>query len=218
MKKIRFKGNGEELVVGKMVCVAQNYAKHIAEMQGARPDRPVLFLKPSTALVSPGEPVLFPDFSNDVHHEVELVVVIGKTMRRVRREEALSQVAGYGVGLDLTARDWQTEAKKQGGPWAAAKGFDGSAPVSTITPAQEVGDPGDLAIELSLNGELRQSARTSEMLFTVPELLAFASGIFTLEPGDLLFTGTPSGVGPIHTGDEIEAAIERIGRVRWMVE
>jgi 2-keto-4-pentenoate hydratase/2-oxohepta-3-ene-1,7-dioic acid hydratase in catechol pathway len=218
MKKIRFRGSGNEIAVGKILCVGQNYAKHIEEMKGTRPENPVLFFKPSTALVSPVEPIRLPGFSKEVHHEVELVVVIGKVMRHVSQEDALAHVGGYAVGIDLTARDWQREAKKQGGPWAVAKGFDGSAPLSEITPADEVGDPGDLAIQLSMNGEIRQSARTSEMLFSLPELLAFASRIFTLEPGDLLFTGTPSGVGPISAGDRIEVEIERVGRAAWQVE
>jgi 2-keto-4-pentenoate hydratase/2-oxohepta-3-ene-1,7-dioic acid hydratase in catechol pathway len=218
MRKVRFKGSGNEIAVGKILCVGQNYTKHIEEMKGSRPDKPVLFFKPSTALVSPEEPIRLPDFSSEIHHEVELVVAIGKAMRRVSKQDSLAHVSGYAVGIDLTARDWQKEAKKRGGPWAVAKGFDGSAPLSEIAPAEEVGDPGDLAIELSMNGEVRQSARTSEMLFSLPELLAFASSIFTLEPGDLLFTGTPSGVGPIHAGDRIEVEIERVGRASWQVE
>jgi 2-keto-4-pentenoate hydratase/2-oxohepta-3-ene-1,7-dioic acid hydratase in catechol pathway len=218
MKKVTFKGSGRELAVGKILCVGQNYLKHIEEMKGTRPDKPVLFFKPSTALVSPEEPIRHPDFSKEVHHEVELVVVIGKVTSHVRKEDSLSHVAGYAVGIDLTARDWQREAKKKGGPWAVAKGFDGSAPLSEVAPAEEVGEPGDLAIELRMNGELRQSARTSDMLFAVPELLAYASNIFTLEPGDLLFTGTPSGVGPIRPRDRIEVEIERVGRAQWLVE
>jgi 2-keto-4-pentenoate hydratase/2-oxohepta-3-ene-1,7-dioic acid hydratase in catechol pathway len=139
-------------------------------------------------------------------------------MKHVSPGDVPAHVSGYAVGIDLTARDWQKEAKKKGGPWAIAKGFDGSAPLSEITPAGEVGDPGDLAIELRMNGEVRQSARTSDMIFKVPEILAFASRIFTLEPGDLLFTGTPSGVGPIQAGDRIEVEIERVGRASWRVE
>ena len=217
MRKIKIKGDTHELTVGKMVCVGQNYAKHIEEMKGTRPEKPVIFFKPSTALLTPGETITLPDFSTHVHHEVELVVVVGREMRRIDVGRALDYVAGYAVGLDLTARDVQQEAKKRGGPWAIAKGFDGSAPVSETTPAEEVGDPGNLSIELRVNGEVRQSGRTSEMLFKVPDLLSYASGIFTLEPGDLLFTGTPSGVGPLAPGDELVAEIERVGRVRWQV-
>ncbi len=217
MRTIKFKASARELTVGKIVCVGQNYAKHIEEMKGTRPEKPVLFFKPSTAIVHPGEAIRLPAFSSDVHHEVELVVVVGETMRHVPADRALTHVAGYAVGLDLTARDLQWAAKKRGGPWAVAKGFDGSAPLSEAVPADEVGDASDLAIELRVNGEIRQSGRTSEMLFKIPELLAYASDIFTLEPGDLLFTGTPSGVSPLHPGDVLETEIERIGATRWQV-
>jgi 2-keto-4-pentenoate hydratase/2-oxohepta-3-ene-1,7-dioic acid hydratase in catechol pathway len=218
MRTIKFKGDSRELTVGKMVCVGQNYAKHIEEMKGQRPKEPVIFFKPSTALLVPGQVIELPAFSSNVHHEVELVVVIGSEMRRVEAPRALDHVAGYAVGLDLTARDKQQEAKNKGGPWAIAKGFDGSAPVSEVAPAADVGDPGDLAIELRVNDKVRQSARTSDMLFKVPELLSYASGVFTLEPGDLFFTGTPSGVSPLKSGDELEAEIEKIGRIRWQVK
>jgi 2-keto-4-pentenoate hydratase/2-oxohepta-3-ene-1,7-dioic acid hydratase in catechol pathway len=218
MKNITFKGSGRKLTVGKILCLGRNYVKHIEEMKSSIPEKPMLFFKPSTALLGPGVPIRLPDFSSEVHHEIELVVVIGTEMRRTPENRALDGVAGYGVGLDLTARDWQREAMRRGEPWAVAKGFDGSAPMSEVAPAEEVGSPGDLAIELRVNGETRQSARTSEMIFKIPELLAYASRIFTLEPGDLFFTGTPSGVGPIRPGDVLEAEIERVDRARWLVE
>jgi 2-keto-4-pentenoate hydratase/2-oxohepta-3-ene-1,7-dioic acid hydratase in catechol pathway len=211
------RGNGPELAVGKIVCLARNYAEHAKEMKGEVPQSPVLFLKPSTAVVAPGGALRLPDFSSEIHHEVELVVVVGRKARNVSSAEAMACVLGYGVGLDLTARDLQKRAKERGEPWAAAKGFDGSAPVSEIAAAEEVGDPGDLAIELRVNGELRQSGRTSQMIFKTAEIIAFVSTIFTLEPGDLLFTGTPSGVGPIRAGDVLEASIERVGAARWEV-
>lgn len=205
------------MAVGKIVCLARNYAEHAREMKGEVPESPVLFLKPPTALVAPGATLHLPDFSSEIHHEVELVVVIGRKAQRVSTTEAMGFVLGYGVGLDLTARDLQKRAKERGEPWSAAKGFDGSAPVSEIAPADEVGDPGDLAIELRVNGELRQSGRTSQMVFKTANIIAFVSTIFTLEPGDLLFTGTPSGVGPVRLGDVLEASIERVGRARWEV-
>jgi 2-keto-4-pentenoate hydratase/2-oxohepta-3-ene-1,7-dioic acid hydratase in catechol pathway len=217
MKSVKFKQSNATLAVGKILCLGRNYAKHIDEMKGTLPDKPMLFFKPSTALVSPGEPIRLPYFSSEVHHEVELVVVIGKQMREVSEEDVPACVAGYAVGLDLTARDLQTEAKKRGGPWAVSKGFDCSAPVSEVTPADEVGDPSDLAIELRVNGETRQSGRTSEMIFKIPRALSYASGIFTLERGDLFFTGTPAGVSPIKPGDVLEAEIERVGGARWQV-
>jgi 2-keto-4-pentenoate hydratase/2-oxohepta-3-ene-1,7-dioic acid hydratase in catechol pathway len=181
MRTIKFKGGARKLTVGKIVCVGQNYAKHIEEMKGTRPNKPVLFFKPSTAIFQPGEAIRLPDFSSEVHHEVELVAVVGDTMRHVSAGRALARVAGYAVGLDLTARDLQREAKRRGGPWAVANGFDGSAPISKAAPADEVGDADDLAIELRVNGEIRQSVRTSDMIFKIPELLAYASSIFTSE-------------------------------------
>jgi len=215
---VRFKATGQEIAVGKIVCMGQNYAKHIEELKTRVPDKPMLFFKPSTALLSPGDPIRLPDFSKNIHYETELVALIDKPARHISSAEALQFVGGYAVGLDLTARDVQVEARKHGEAWAVAKGFDGSAPLSEITPAEEVGDPGDLEIELRLNGEVRQSARTSDMIFKTEDIISYASSVFTLEPGDLVFTGTPSGVGVIRSGDELEARIERVGAVRWEVK
>ena len=206
-----------EIVVGKIVCVGRNYAAHVQEMEGTTKARPVLFLKPATALLPPGFPIRLPAFSTEIHHEVEMVALVGQQLRSASPEEAQDGVAGYGVGLDLTARDFQSEAKSRGEPWAVPKGFDGSAPMSTIRGASVVGDVGDLAIELRVNGEVRQSARTSSMLHSLPELLAHASQFFTLEPGDLFFTGTPAGVGPLAVGDVLEATLEKVGEARWEV-
>lgn len=215
---VRFKDKDQEVAVGKIVCMGQNYAKHIEELKTRVPDKPVLFFKPSTALLSPGEPIPLPDFSQNIHYETELVALIGKPTRHVSSAEALQFVSGYAIGLDLTARDVQVKARQHGEAWAVAKGFDGSAPMSEITPASEVGDPGDLEIELRLNGEVRQSARTSDMIFKTEDIISYASSIFTLEPGDLVFTGTPSGVGVIRSGDELQARIERVGTVHWKVK
>ncbi len=215
---VRFKDSGREMAVGKIVCMGQNYAKHIEELKTRVPDKPMLFFKPSTALLNPGDPIRLPDFSKNIHYETELVALIDKQARHVSAADALQFVGGYAVGLDLTARDVQVEARKHGEAWAVAKGFDGSAPMSEITRAEEVGDPGDLEIELRLNGEVRQSARTSDMIFKTEDIISYASSVFTLEPGDLVFTGTPSGVGVIRSGDELEARIERVGTARWKVK
>jgi 5-carboxymethyl-2-hydroxymuconate isomerase len=216
LNSVRLKEGGE-LSVGKIICLARNYAEHAKEMKGALPEAPVLFLKPSTALAAPGA-IRLPDFSKEVHHEVELVVAIGKTARRIAAQEAPAFILGYGVGLDLTARDLQRRAKERGEPWSVAKGFDGAAPVSEIVSAVEAGDVSDLAITLRVNGDLRQSGRTSQMVFKIPEILAEASRAFTLERGDLLFTGTPSGVGPLRPGDKLLAEVERVARAEWRVE
>lgn len=210
------RGTGERIDVGKIVAVGRNYAAHVAEM-GGDPDRtpPVLFLKPSTALLADGGTVEIPSGLGAVHHEVELVAVIGTTGRRIPAERALLHVAGYAVGVDLTLRDLQSEAKRAGTPWALAKGFDGSAPISLVAPRDEVGDGSGLGIRLSVNGEVRQEATTDRMIHPVAALVARASELMTLERGDLLFTGTPEGVGPVGPGDRVEAEIERVGRLSF---
>lgn len=218
MRTVRFRDSREQVTVGKIVCVGENYAKHIAELKGRIPEKPMLFFKPTTSLLAPQQPIQLPHFSSEIHHEVELVILIGQPARFLKETDALGCVSGYAVGMDLTARDIQREARKAGDPWAVAKGFDGSAPISDFAPAEEVGEAGDLAIELRVNGEVRQSARTSDMIFGIPKLLSYASSVFTLEPGDLLFTGTPSGVGIVQAGDLLEVSIEKVGSARWKVE
>ncbi len=204
--------------VGKIVCVGKNYREHLKEMGYAPDEDPVLFLKPPTSLLASGSVLALPAFSQDVHHEIELVLVIGREARGVPEARAFEHVLGYAVGLDLTCRDLQKRAKERGEPWAVAKGFDGAAPVSIAVPAQEVGDPADLAIELRVNGVVRQSARTSQMIHGVAWLIAYASRYMTLERGDLLMTGTPSGVGPLASGDVARGTIERIGAVEIRVK
>jgi len=207
------RGTGERLRVGKILAVGRNYGEHVAEMGGAD-TTPVLFLKPPSAIVHDGATVPLPRDAGEVHHEVELVVVIGKTGREIPQEAASEHVLGYAVGVDLTLRDLQREAKRRGEPWDIAKGFDGSAPVSLVAPAAEVGDGSGLILSLRVNGAIRQSASTSDMLRGIPDLVSIASRYITLERGDLLFTGTPSGVGPVVPGDHLEAEIERVGTLR----
>jgi len=210
---VRMRDGGRPLQVGKILAVGRNYAEHVAEM-GAPPDAPpVLFFKPPTAIPREGSKVRLPADGGEVHHEVELVVLIGRPGRRIPATRALEHVSGYGVGLDLTLREVQSEAKRRGEPWSLAKGFDGSAPVSRIVPRDEVGDGSGLAIRLTVNGELRQSGNTSQMLRPVAELIASASRWVTLDEGDLLFTGTPAGVGPVRPGDRVEAEIENVAKL-----
>jgi len=207
----QIRGSGEKIRVGKILAVGRNYAKHIEEM-GAPPESPpVLFLKPASALVGDGAEIELPAGAGQVHHEVELVVVIGKRGRAIPREEALDHVLGYAVGLDLTLRDRQAEAKQRGEPWSLSKGFDGSAPVSLVAPRDEVGDGSGLALSLDVNDERRQEGNTAQMLRPVADLIAFASRWMTLDRGDLIFTGTPAGVGPIVPGDRVRAELERVG-------
>jgi 2-keto-4-pentenoate hydratase/2-oxohepta-3-ene-1,7-dioic acid hydratase in catechol pathway len=195
---------GRTIVPGKIVCVGRNYVKHVREMKSELPTEPVLFLKPPTALVRDGGTVVIPQASSDVHHEVELVSVIGKECRNMDTEDALEAVAAYAVGVDMTARDLQTRAKNKGLPWAVAKGFDTFAPLGDLVPASQI-DPANVSLELRVNDTLRQQSSTSLMIFPLPELIAYCSSVFTLLPGDLIYTGTPDGVGPVTPGDTIVA-------------
>jgi acylpyruvate hydrolase len=210
MRSVRF-ADGESLPVGKILCLGRNYPEHVKEMKAEAPSAPVVFIKPSTALIGPGESVVIPSLSSDVHHEVELVVVIGRECRNVPPESAMSLVAGYAVGLDMTMRDVQAEAKKRGLPWSVAKGFDTSAPLSLPVRCDAVGDPHALEIELRVNGAVRQSSNTKHMMMRIPAIIAWCSSVFTLEAGDLIFTGTPEGVGRVIAGDRIDASIASIG-------
>ncbi len=211
------RGTGIPLRVGKIVAVGRNYAEHAAEMGEPTGAAPLLFLKPASALAGGGALAL-PTSLGEISHEVELVAVIGKEGRAIDPAAGDDHVLGYAVGLDLTLRDLQRVAKARGEPWALAKGFDGSAPISPVAPRDEVGDGSGLRISLEVNGERRQQANTSEMLLGVGALIAHVSRFMTLERGDLLFTGTPAGVGPLRPGDRITAEIERVGRLDVVVE
>ena len=191
--------------VGKILCIGKNYAKHAAEMKGSVPSEPVVFLKPATALVRHGGTVVLPPQSHEVHHELELVAAIGTGGRDLDEASALDHVAAYALGLDMTARDVQQQAKDAGRPWSVAKGFDTFAPLGPLAPAAAVPDPQALTLRLAVNGTVRQTARTRDMVFPLVRLVAYCSRIFTLEPGDLLYTGTPEGVGPVADGDDLTA-------------
>jgi acylpyruvate hydrolase len=210
MKSVRF-ADGESLPVGKILCLGRNYPEHVKEMKAETASSPVVFIKPSTALVESGGWVVIPPISNDVHHEVELVVVIGRNGSGIPVENAMEHVGGYAVGLDMTLRDVQADAKKRGLPWSVAKGFDTSAPLSAPVRPAGVGDPHALSIELRVNGTLRQSSNTQHMILRIPGIIAYCSTVFSLEAGDLIFTGTPEGVARVVAGDRIDAHIASVG-------
>jgi 5-carboxymethyl-2-hydroxymuconate isomerase len=212
MSDLRFL-DGRTLRVGKIVCLGGTYSQHNKEMKREDLPRPLLFLKPSTAIIHNGDAVEVPSFSSSLHYEVELVAVIGKEGRRISEKEAMKFICGYAVGLDMTLRDLQDVAKKKGHPWSIAKGFDTSAPISDAVPAQTVSDPHDLDIQLKVNGEIRQKSRTSKMIFPLEYQVAYISSIFKLEEGDLIFTGTPEGVGQVTSGDTLEGYIEKVGTI-----
>lgn len=203
--KITLPDSDRALSIGKLLCIGRNYAEHADEMGGDVPEEPMVFLKPASAVIRDGGTVRLPPQSSDVHHEIELVAVIGERGRNISLADALDHVAAYAVGLDMTARDLQSEAKARRHPWSVAKGFDTFAPLGPLAPAETVGNPQDLTLQLRVNGEVRQEAHTGLMMFSVADLVAYCSQIFTLMPGDLLYTGTPSGVGPVTDGDELVA-------------
>ncbi|XP_015272833.1 PREDICTED: acylpyruvase FAHD1, mitochondrial [Gekko japonicus] len=201
-----------------IVCVGRNYAAHAREMRTALPSRPVFFLKPASAYLREGAPILRPPYCRELHHEVELGVVVGRRAQGVSEEAALAHVAGYALCLDMTARDTQEECKRQGLPWTPAKGFRTSCPVSDFVPKERIPDPHRLKLWLKVNGELRQEGDTSDMIFSVPYIISYISSIITLEEGDLVLTGTPKGVSAVQGGDEIEAGIQGVLSMRFKVE
>ncbi len=199
--------------VRRILCVGRNYAAHRREMGGDDRDPPFFFAKPADAIVPPGQDVAYPTATADLHHEIELVVAIGPG----------GKVFGYAVGVDLTRRDLQNAAKAKGQPWDASKGFDQSAPISAIRPAprddSDPGpvDPGEAAISLSVNGAVRQQASIGDMLWSVPEILVEAGKLWALEAGDLIYTGTPEGVGPLVPGDLVEGRITGVGALSFRI-
>jgi 2-keto-4-pentenoate hydratase/2-oxohepta-3-ene-1,7-dioic acid hydratase in catechol pathway len=215
--KITLPGTQQSRRVGKLLCIGRNYADHAAEMERDVPDEPMVFLKPATALIRSGGTVRLPPQSQNVHHEVELVAVIGTEGRDIAPSAALDHVAAYAVGLDITARDLQNEAKAQRHPWSVAKGFDTFAPLGPLTPAADLEDPQALRLSLRCGDATRQEASTRDMIFSVADLVAYCSRIFTLEPGDLLYTGTPSGVDAIEDGDVLEATASGLAPLRVRV-
>lgn len=208
MRYYHFKNDtAKKIPIGKLVCLARTYKKHAEEMHAKIPTTPLLFLKPSTSVIFSGDFIQYPKQSQCLHHEVELGVLIGKNGKNILKEDAKKHILGYCVGLDITARDIQTEAKKQGYPWSISKGFDTFAPISDIIVRDEIKNPNNLDLQLSINGSLRQKTNTSKMIWSVEELISYISEIMTLEPGDLILTGTPEGVGEIKKGDILTASL-----------
>ncbi|QES48044.1 2-hydroxyhepta-2,4-diene-1,7-dioate isomerase [Streptomyces venezuelae] len=189
----------------KVVAIGRNYAEHAAELGNEVPDVPITFFKPSTSVVGPGDPIAYPSFSQEVHHEAELAVVIGRMCREVPRDRVKDVILGYTCANDVTARDVQQREKQ----WARAKGFDSACPLGPWIETDL--DPADLAIECTVNGELRQSGRTSQMVRSIEDLIVHITEAMTLLPGDVVLTGTPAGVGPLNVGDEVAVTIEGIG-------
>lgn len=204
--------------VHRIYCVGRNFADHAVEM-GHDPNKepPFFFQKNPDNLIPMGKDFPYPSASADVHHEIELVVALHKGGRDISPEQALDCVFGYAVGLDMTRRDLQGEAKKLGRPWETGKAFEASAPCGPLRPASEVGHPTEGAIWLEVNGETRQSGDLNQMIWKVPEMISYLSQLFELQPGDLIFAGTPSGVGAVAKGDEMHGHITGVGEIRFRV-
>jgi len=202
----------------KIVCVGRNYSEHAAELGNAVPKEPLLFMKPATAYILEGSAIKVPQGCDELHHEIELGVVIRKRGCHIKESDAMKHVAGYVLALDMTDRTFQNKAKKQGLPWDLAKGFDTSCPVSTFVPKDSIPNPDNLELWCKVNGELRQKGNTRDMIFSIPFLLSYISQHFTLEPYDVILTGTPSGVGPVKPGDSIQGGLSDIVKMEFKVE
>lgn len=215
---VQVAGSSDLFPVHRIYCVGRNYAEHAREM-GHDPDRepPFFFSKPADAVVMDGATIAYPPLTSDLHHEAELVVAIGTGGANIPEAEAAAHIWGYAVGNDLTRRDLQAEAKKKGRPWDMAKGFDRSAVIGPLHPVSAVGHPASGAITLSVNGDLRQSGDLAEMIWPVPSVVSILSRAVTLQPGDLIMTGTPAGVGALQPGDRCEVAIEGLGGITTII-
>jgi fumarylpyruvate hydrolase len=208
-------GEPGQFPVRRILCVGRNYAAHRREMGGDDRDPPFFFAKPPDAVVPPGQDPAYPAATRNLHHEVELVVALGAGGAALAPERALELVFGYAVGVDLTRRDLQDAAREKGQPWEASKGFDQAAPISPIR--RWSGSPPAGRIQLSVNGQIRQDASVADMIWAVPEIIAEASKLWRLEAGDLIFTGTPDGVGPLVRGDRVDGEVEGVGRLAFTV-
>lgn len=192
----------------KIIAIGRNYAEHAKELNNPVPTTPVIFMKPDTALLKENKPFYHPDFSEDVHHEIELVLKISKEGKHISEKFAANYYEEIGLGIDFTARDVQARHKEKGLPWELAKAFDGSAPISTFVPKTKFESVYDINFKLDINGETRQQGNTRDLLFSFESIIAFVSKYITLKKGDLIFTGTPPGVSKVKIGDKLEGYLE----------
>lgn len=192
----------------KILAIGRNYAEHIAELKNEVPDEPVIFMKPDTAVLRNNEPFYYPEYTKDVHHEVELLLRISREGKEIDRKFAHKYYDAIGLGIDFTARDLQSKAKAKGLPWALAKGFNGSAPISEFLPLDQFPDLQNINFRLEVNGETRQQGNSKMMLHPLDDIIAYISRFITLKKGDIIFTGTPAGVGPVQIGDSLVGYVE----------
>jgi fumarylpyruvate hydrolase len=216
LPSLPIEGSKARFPVHRIYCIGRNYGKHVREMGGDPKDQPpIFFMKPADAATSDAA-IAYPPGTQNFHHEIELVVALKAGGADIAPEHALALVYGYAAGVDLTRRDIQNEAKDKGQPWDAAKGFDLSAPVGLIRPAENVSSL-DGRVRLTVNGAIKQDGSLGDMIWSVGEIISQVSKLWTLQPGDLIFTGTPDGVGPLKTGDRVEGEVEGVGAVAFMV-
>jgi len=215
---VKMKGRSEPIEVGKIICIGRNYVDHIKELNNERPASPMFFIKPPTALSRLEEPIRLPSYSKKVRHELELAVLIKSPLRHCKEEDVYPAIGGYAAAIDVTLQDVQDRCKEKGQPWEIAKGFDGACPVSEFVPAENVKNPQDVMIRMKVNGEQRHNDTTKLMIWKIPEIVASASQYFSLEPGDIILTGTPAGVGSLEPGDKLEMEIQDVGTFTSTVE
>ncbi len=217
MKKLKISNSSEEYFCGKIVCVGRNYVEHAKELGNELPVFPLIFLKPASSIIYSGDNVEHPPFAQNLHYEAELVLLIGEDVSKVDKDKADKAIVGYTVGLDMTARDVQNNLSKKGHPWTLAKCFDTSAVLSDFILRKDYELTYDETITLKVNGEVKQNSQLNKMIFKPAEIVSYISGIMKLEKGDLIFTGTPAGVGKVIQGDKIEAEIESIAKLETTV-
>jgi fumarylpyruvate hydrolase len=210
-------GRSERFPVHRIFCIGRNYAEHVREMGNDLTSKPIFFTKPSVSLRHNGDQIPYPLATENFHHEVELVVALDKGGTNIPIEQAQDHIYGYAVGVDLTRRDLQEIAKTKGQPWDASKAFDDSAPCSELNEVAQIGHPSRGAIWLSVNGEMRQQGDLNQLIWNIPEIISTLSQSFHLQAGDVIFTGTPSGVGRLEVGDQVEAVIEGISVLRFEI-
>ena len=192
----------------KIICIGRNYAEHAKELNNAIPTEPVFFMKPDTALLKDGEPFYYPDITKDLHHEIEIVIKINKVGKHIEEQFAYKYYDEIGLGIDFTARDLQAECKAKGLPWEKAKSFDNSAPIGKFISKDKLGDLSAIEFELKINGQSRQVGNTKDLLFSFDQIISYVSKYVTLKVGDLIYTGTPSGVGAVSIGDKLQGYIK----------
>ena len=202
----------------KIICIGRNYARHVEELKNERPDEPVIFMKPDTAVVQKQFPFVIPEFTDDVHHEVEVLVKISRVGKYIDAKFAHKYYEEIGLGIDFTARDLQSKLKEKGLPWEKAKAFDGSAVIGDFLPKSQFATLENISFELHNNGTMAQKGNTQQMLWKIDELVAYASQYFTLRTGDVIFTGTPEGVAKVSTGDVLEGYLENVKMFRIQVK